>query len=131
MESEKRCPNCGEVKPLDGFNRNAGQPDGRQALCRPCHQAKTKAWRAANPERHLDHARADRKRNREKVNARGVTHRAIKRGALARPDACQRCGRADRAIEAHHADYTKPLEVEWLCQPCHTEVHREARSVAA
>jgi hypothetical protein len=26
---------------------------------------------------------------------------------------------------AHHEDYDKPLEVVWLCQPCHKQRHKE------
>lgn len=32
----KRCPECGEIKPLDAFHRNSSTPDGRQAWCREC-----------------------------------------------------------------------------------------------
>jgi len=51
---------------------------------------------------------------------------AIKNGLFARPSVCQRCGKMPPAgsdgratIHAHHADYTKPLDVEWICAACH------------
>lgn len=54
---------------------------------------------------------------------------AIKRGELARPDECSKCGATPKrrsdgksAIQGHHADYSKPLEVEWLCSKCHRAV---------
>lgn len=34
--TEKRCPDCGEVKPLDDFHRNRSAADGRQGYCKPC-----------------------------------------------------------------------------------------------
>lgn len=35
---------------------------------------------------------------------------------------CEVCG--DKNGFAHHDDYTKPLEVRFLCQKCHTEWHK-------
>lgn len=35
----KRCPECGELKPLDEFCRNRSRKDGRAAYCKPCHNA--------------------------------------------------------------------------------------------
>lgn len=37
---------------------------------------------------------------------------------------CQECGRMK--VHAHHDDYSKPLEVRWLCPRHHTERHRIA-----
>jgi hypothetical protein len=36
----KRCPDCGESKPLDNFPRNRNSKDGRHAYCKPCHNAR-------------------------------------------------------------------------------------------
>ena len=37
------------------------------------------------------------------------------------------CCEAREGITAHHPDYTKPLEVVWLCVDCHKELHRKER----
>lgn len=47
---------------------------------------------------------------------------AIRRGFLVRPETCSRCGVADPKINAHHEDYSKPLDVQWLCYRCHAAV---------
>lgn len=51
---------------------------------------------------------------------------AIESGKLVRPDSCGRCGEAPAkgsdgraTIQAHHHDYSKPLDVEWICSACH------------
>ena len=65
-----------------------------------------------------------------KTKARNTLNKAIRDGRLKRPDRCSRCGKQG-LIEAHHADYSKPLEVEWLCTICHqaeTEVGRQGAS---
>jgi hypothetical protein len=47
---------------------------------------------------------------------------ALKSGLLIKPEICSKCGLPDRSnkIAGHHNDYEKPLEVEWLCNHCHT-----------
>lgn len=57
-----------------------------------------------------------------------ITERAIENKILIRPTVCSQCGKTG-AIEAHHPDYNKPLEVTWLCQPCHHEWHKNNRAV--
>lgn len=68
--------------------------------------------------------------SREDDRAQGRVEKAILRGRLVRPETCEKCGKSPRfrdgrsGIQAHHADYNKPLDVMWLCQPCHHEWHR-------
>lgn len=64
----------------------------------------------------------------ERRRALNKVTKAIKRGLLI-PQPCECCGFAGvrkngtRAVHAHHDDYSKPLEVRWLCRPCHYELH--------
>jgi len=53
---------------------------------------------------------------------RKLVQKAIASGQLVRPESCARCERTCRP-HAHHADYLKPLEVEWLCGSCHMREH--------
>lgn len=50
-----------------------------------------------------------------------VTH-ALYTGALVRQP-CEVCGKPNG--HAHHDDYTKPLEVRWLCRRHHAKEHRK------
>ena len=50
--------------------------------------------------------------------------RAIRKGKLTRPLQCTSCGNGHkRALQGHHEDYSKPLDVIWLCDPCHKRYH--------
>ena len=71
-----------------------------------------------------------RERHPEKTRAKHRVLTALRNGTLVRPTHCPRCGREDprrcdgrSGIHAHHHDYTKPLEVEWLCRICHQDEH--------
>jgi len=55
--------------------------------------------------------------------ARRILNEGLKTGRIERPPACQRCGLETEKLDAHHADYTRPLDVFWLCGPCHNIVH--------
>ena len=47
-------------------------------------------------------------------------YEAVKSGKLKRKP-CKFC--KNPKVHAHHEDYTKPLEVVWLCNSCHRKVH--------
>lgn len=65
-----------------------------------------KAWNQANPLARRAHS---------------IVANAIRRGVLI-AESCQVCGSPH--AEAHHADYSKPLEVDWLCRLHHRHEHR-------
>jgi ribosomal protein S27AE len=81
----------------------------------------SREWKKANPERHAELARAYRARNREKTKAQNQLNYAIRSGRVER-QACELCG-TDKKVHAHHHDYTKPLDVRWLCFRCHKASH--------
>jgi hypothetical protein len=59
----------------------------------------------------------------DKQQARAAVTEGLRTGILVRPTKCGKCGK-DCCPEAHHHDYLKPLEVEWLCVACHAETRR-------
>ena len=59
----------------------------------------------------------------EKKRARRILRMAVESGELIKPEECTRCGGTTKRIEAHHPDYTRPREVEWLCSGCHADIH--------
>ena len=92
---------------------------------REASRAKAKAWRSAKPGWSRDYYRKYKRRAgvKAKLRARGAVKRALARRILVRPSACERCGTEGR-VQAHHADYRRPLEVTWICRTCHGQEHR-------
>jgi hypothetical protein len=76
---------------------------------------------AANRERILEDTRKYAERNPQKMDARMKMRSAIKTGKLVR-EPCLFCD--DPTAEGHHHDYSKPLEVTWLCKRHHELIHR-------
>lgn len=58
--------------------------------------------------------------------ARDAVNKAIKDGVLIRPEYCELC-KMKCPIHAHHPDYSKQLEVQWLCVGCHNKVEKEKK----
>ena len=67
-------------------------------------------------------------RNKARRKAYIAVSRAVLSGTLTRPRTCSLCLSID--IEAHHNDYSKPLDVTWLCPRHHAELHRVHRFMA-
>lgn len=65
-----------------------------------------------------------KRRHPEKIRAHHLVQRAIRRGVLVR-GICTGCG--DVKAQAHHEDYSKPLDVIWLCDRCHKNLHNQKR----
>ena len=77
-----------------------------------------------------DYERERRKRyaekNPEKKNARALVWYHLNAGNIKRLP-CEVCGVADS--QAHHEDYSKPLDIMWLCCKHHNEIHVNSGSL--
>lgn len=63
--------------------------------------------------------------NPEKRAAHNQVKNAVRRGDLEKPNYCPKClsVKPSRQIHAHHEDYSKPLDVVWMCAQCHSDHH--------
>jgi len=103
-QSERRCYGCKLVKSIDSFHRSSSKPGGRMYLCKDC-------FRQYQKDRYS-----------EKVYARHRLREAVKNGSVIKYP-CVVCG--EKKSNGHHEDYSKPLEVVWLCLKHHMERHRK------
>ena len=134
----KVCAACKSTKPTTDFYRDKYTSDRLGCYCKPCAKSKgrtgyyrhrekilaQKAERRKEPEWHSlqkPSLEAYRLRNMDKVNARQKTRRALAKGKIQKLP-CETCGNA--RSYPHHHDYSKPLEVHWLCYSCHGKEHR-------
>ena len=84
--------------------------------------------RQASPEFKAQRHIADKERYRllrtdpeyiQKSAARKAVAVALKYGVLhRRPCAC-----GQTKVQAHHVNYPEPLNVIWVCEPCHKRIH--------
>jgi hypothetical protein len=57
-----------------------------------------------------------------------IFRNAIRDGKVARVGNCSFCG-STKNIQGHHDDYTKPLDVRWLCALCHKRWHKHNKPI--
>ena len=141
MTRLKECFKCKSVKPLDEFYKHSRMADGHLNKCKDCTKNDVSKHRSENLEkiRAYDRDRgktpkrvklskevtkAWRKEDARRVRAHNAVARAIRKGSLIRCP-CERCENPKSV--AHHEDYDKPLEVMWLCDPCHKQRHKELK----
>lgn len=67
---------------------------------------------------------AYRLKNKDKIKARSAVNYQIRIGKLTPPNTCTICSQKCK-LESHHEDYSKPLDIVWLCKECHTDAHRK------
>ena len=141
MIRSKNCFKCNTVKPLEDFYKHSQMLDGHVNKCKECNKNDVTSNRNKNIEKVRAYDRA-RSKEPERIKAateitrrwraqdlrRQVAHssvaRAVRSGKLVRQPCC-RCG--ETKTIAHHEDYDKPLEVTWLCDPCHKQRHKEMK----
>ena len=156
----KACFKCGTEKPLSEFYRHSKMADGHLNKCKDCtksdvtqhrnehidsiraydrkrsmepHRVEVRKEYAKTESGKQAHARAlFRSRNKfpEKYAARVIFGNALRDGKVKRPNNCSCCGKSCTP-HGHHDDYSKPLEVMWLCVPCHAARHQLINAMKA
>lgn len=125
------CGKCKRDLPPEAFFASS------KYWCKECRSSERKKRYRKNPEKY----RATQKRygetHRDNENAKKAAWRrahplqtkaghtlrnAVMRGKIVKPMACELCNRI-APLHGHHQDYSRPLEVQWLCVTCHEEKH--------
>lgn len=132
----KNCFKCFQGKPLDEFYKHAQMSDGHLNKCKECTKQDALAHRLANIDKYrsydrmrasMPHRVAQAKRvfeswklnHPERRAANVALGNAVRDGRIHKQP-CWVCGL--KAV-AHHPDYSRPLDVVWLCQPHHKQAH--------
>ncbi|KKM01344.1 hypothetical protein LCGC14_1795370 [marine sediment metagenome] len=126
------CGLCREEKPIEEYYRNKSRPSGRGFWCKECckgyerlphRKGRHAKWRGSSKgiERTRQYNQEHYAEEKPKNQTRSATKRLVKLGVIKKMP-CGICG--DGNSQAHHPDYTQPLEVVWLCQSHHYDVDR-------
>lgn len=143
----KICTTCKKRKSVSDFNKRSISNDGLAYVCRKCssiyykknpvrYKKRATVWAkknrkrrleilkkssAKNYERTLQYIKKKRILEPEKYKARNKLANGRRLGWVTVPDRCEDCGKKfpKHRIQGAHTDYSKPLDVRWLCQKCH------------
>lgn len=127
----KQCQRCKQEKPLDAFNNNKREKDGKQRSCRECTKKEHKKWYSENKEVQLEKNKTVLKRKYDRFREYKKTLK------------CTKCNDSRWwLLDFHHLDPTKKdgtigdmvngsqkrlyEEVDKcipLCRNCHTDFH--------
>ena len=154
----KKCKRCETYLPHESFSKSSSCKDGMQRWCKTCMSAEyhknresirarqSEQWReysANNRELLAERNRQYRlgnsakinqtkreyaRSNRPKIDAKNAVRLEILSGRMIKQP-CEICG--DTKADAHHDDYSKQLDVRWLCRIHHAQwhaIHGEARN---
>ncbi len=139
----KTCAGCNQVKPNLDFRTRASAPHLLQSLCKRCESEKARAYKKTPAGAHAQSAaeaqyrrsqkgkdalkrskQVQRERNPGRLAARVALNRALASGQMVKWPACAMPSCCETRVEAHHADYSRPLDVIWLCKKHHSAAHK-------
>lgn len=135
LKNVKSCFKCGRVKRIEMFYKHRDTKDGYLGKCKECVKTYTHENYAKRRKQYSDY---DKKRNQNPKRKASV-YRACRRAQEERPErhkarmaagyavrsgkmvkqSCFYCD--DPKTQMHHDDYSKPLDVRWVCLKCHKE----------
>ena len=139
---EKTCRHCKRILPVEDFavvkNLSSQCRDCRairmapqKRFCKRCGRGITKGqyFCVSCATEHTRQYQREWKR-KDRLTQKGIARKLFCLSILSKKITpgmiCESCKspRNGKALHGHHRDYNKPLDVIWLCQPCHTAVHK-------
>ena len=151
---KKMCSRCGKNKELDMFYKKYSSRNGYASECKACKLELCRKYRKTDKGRAVEERRRNTKKrkiyleeyyqsdkykervrsrnkryykkNQNKILAHRKLNNLIRVGKLVKPQECFECGAVAR-LDAHHEDYSKPLDVVWLCRSCHLKKHKRRK----
>jgi hypothetical protein len=111
----KTCSTCKISQPLDCFYKDKNKKDGYGYRCKKCD-----SLRVRKRTDHTKHQTYWKLKNQLAYKAHRAVRTAVNNGLIVKT-LCVICGGKS---EAHHPDYSRPLDVVWLCRPHHLETHK-------
>lgn len=143
--SLKTCFKCKAEKPRTEFYKHSAMADGLLGKCKVCAKLDVQSNYAANRDYYLQYEQR-RKRLPHRIEARreyartytyptgrkrhaavNAVNNALRKGEIQKQPCCV-CGSTTR-IHGHHEDYSRPLDVVWLCPLHHAEYHVVKRNI--
>lgn len=154
----KVCTGCSQAKPINDFYKAKSNADGYANRCKECAKAAARQNRmnrldeAREYDRqranlpHRVHARTQYCKtdaytashakscvrysinHKDRRSAQVATNNAVRDGRLKPWPVCA-VPECDCSPEAHHPDYSRPLDVVWLCDKHHKAAHKLGREI--
>ncbi len=144
----KQCKICRQIKPLQDFHKDRKLSDGRFNECKVCNNNRriryktieftNIEWRERRIQYHYDrqhlytpnvsiekrneYAKKQRLKRKKENHARYLANKEYPHN-----QPCEVCGSI--LTERHHDDYSKPLEIRWLCKIHHEDHHKEQNKI--
>ena len=119
--TEKVCSKCKIKMDITCFARRHSKPRGRASICKECRKIYMYNWRHSE-KGHIAFIKSHNnyfKKYPERKKAHQIIKDAKNSGKII-PKPCEICG---GKAQAHHPDYSKPLDVIWLCRQHHIDAH--------
>jgi hypothetical protein len=119
----KKCKTCKKTKSVGDFCKSSRSLDLLNRDCRNCSNERLKKYK--KPGYNSENCKRYNAKNKEKRAAHRKVQHALNKGIIARQP-CFVCRNAKS--EAHHEDYTRPLDVIWFCRQHHAAHHEQKRN---
>ena len=123
-----RCKGRDELMPKPYAYSYSSKGTVGYRYCRPCTASRLRAYRKTDTgaERAYEATKRQYAHSPLKARARSRLNYHLRKGNINKPNACSDCNQTKR-LDAHHEDYSLPLDVIWLCRQCHANLHYTER----